>query len=103
MVRDANVIAVRTVPGRTDSVVIVGAGLGGLAAALHLLAGGRRVTIIERTTAPGGRAGLLAEDGYRFDTGPTVLTMPDLLAEPLAAVGERLSDRLTLHRLDPAY
>jgi phytoene desaturase len=93
----------RTVSGRTDSVVVVGAGLGGLSAALHLAGAGRQVTVLEREAVPGGRCGLLVDGGYRFDTGPTVLTMPDLLAQPLAAVGEQLSDRLTLRRLDPAY
>lgn len=95
--------APRTVPGPTDSVVIIGAGLGGLAAALHLAGSGRAVTVLEREDVPGGCAGLIAEHGYRFDTGPTVLTMPDLLAHPFHAVGERLEDRLTLRRLDPAY
>jgi phytoene desaturase len=96
----------RTISGRgarTDHVVVVGAGLAGLAAALHLAGRGREVTLIERGSHPGGRAGRLDAGGYRFDTGPTVLTMPDLLAEPLAAVGEELSDRLDLVRLDPAY
>jgi phytoene desaturase len=93
----------RTVPGPTDSVVVIGAGLGGLAAALHLAGAGRHVTVVEREAVPGGRAGLIHDHGYRFDTGPTVLTMPDLVAQPLAAVGENLGDWLTLHRLDPAY
>jgi phytoene desaturase len=52
---------------------------------------------------PGGRAGRLSVDGYDFDTGPTVLTMPELIAEPLAAVGESLADWLDLTPLDPAY
>lgn len=93
----------RTVSGPTDSVVVVGAGLGGLSAALHLAGAGRQVIVLEREPVPGGRCGLLVDGGYRFDTGPTVLTMPELLAQPLAAVGEDLSDRLTLRRLDPAY
>ena len=93
----------RTVPGSTDSVVVVGAGLGGLSAALHLAGAGRSVTVVEREPVPGGRAGLLRDHGYFFDTGPTVLTMPDLVQQPLAAVGENLADWLTLHRLDPAY
>jgi phytoene desaturase len=94
---------VRTVTGSTDRVVVVGAGLGGLACALHLAAAGRQVTVVERESVPGGRAGRLAVDGYTFDTGPTVLTMPELIAEPLAAVGENLSDWLELTPLDPAY
>ncbi|GIF74742.1 phytoene desaturase family protein [Asanoa siamensis] len=93
----------RTVTGPTDHVVVVGAGLGGLAAALHLAGAGRRVTILERESVPGGRAGRLSVGGYEFDTGPTVLTMPDLIAEALAAVGEELGDWLELLPLDPAY
>ncbi|MEU8391598.1 phytoene desaturase family protein [Micromonospora sp. NPDC048843] len=93
----------RTVTGRTDRVVVVGAGLGGLACALHLAGSGRQVTVLEREPVPGGRAGRLGVDGYEFDTGPTVLTMPDLIAEALAAVGEELHDWLDLTPLDPAY
>ncbi len=52
---------------------------------------------------PGGRAGLLRCGGYRFDTGPTVLTMPELIADALASVGESLENRLTLVPLSPAY
>jgi len=86
----------RTVTGPTDNVVIVGAGLGGLACALRLAAAGRHVTVLERADGPGGRMGQLALDGYRFDTGPTVLTMPDLLDETFQAVGERMPDWLDL-------
>src|SRR4051812_48680731 len=93
----------RRVTGPTERVVIVGAGLGGLASALHLAAAGRRVTVVEREAVPGGRAGRLSLQGYEFDTGPTVLTMPSLIEEPLAAVGENLSDWLELTPLDPAY
>jgi len=93
----------QTVTGPTENVVIVGAGLGGLACALRLADTGRQVTVLERADGPGGRMGQLAVDGYRFDTGPTVLTMPHLLEETLAAAGERMSDWLDLIRLDPAY
>ncbi|MEU9709325.1 phytoene desaturase family protein [Streptomyces sp. NPDC047967] len=92
-----------TVKGPVDHVVVVGAGLSGLSAALHLLGAGRRVTVVERDALPGGRAGLLTEGGYRIDTGPTVLTMPDLVEDAFAAVGARMADRLELIRLDPAY
>jgi phytoene desaturase len=81
----------------------VGAGLGGLSAALRLAGAGRRVTVVERAREPGGRAGVVRAGGYRFDTGPTVLTMPELLEDALGCVGERLADRLDLVRLDPAY
>jgi phytoene desaturase len=98
---------VRTVSGRTDHVVVVGAGLSGLAATLHLLGAGRRVTVLESADHPGGRAGRLDLTGpagsYRADPGPTVLTMPDVLEATLAPVGESLTDRIELVRLDPAY
>src|SRR5215467_7729492 len=93
----------RTVRGRTDRVVIVGAGLGGLSCALRLAATGRAVTVVERETQPGGRAGRLDIDGYAFDTGPTVLTMPDLIADAFEAVGEEMADWLELIPLEPAY
>ncbi|WP_324789566.1 phytoene desaturase family protein [Streptomyces sp. H51] len=93
----------RTVPGRTDHVVVVGAGLSGLAAALHLLGAGRRVTLVERDESPGGRAGRLVRGGYRIDTGPTVLTMPHLADEAFAAVGDSLHARVELLPLHPAY
>lgn len=93
----------RRVSGPTDRVIIVGAGLGGLACALHLAGAGRQVTVVEREPVPGGRAGRLAVGGYEFDTGPTVLTMPDLVDEALGAVGERLDTWLRLAPLDPAY
>ncbi|HWR46335.1 MAG TPA: phytoene desaturase family protein, partial [Pseudonocardiaceae bacterium] len=93
----------RTVPGPTDHVVIVGAGLAGLSAALHLLGSGRRVTVLEAQPHPGGRAGRMDLAGYRLDTGPTVLTMPELVDEALAAVGDSLAARLDLVALHPAY
>ena len=93
----------RKVSGATNKVVIVGAGLGGLSAALRLAGAGREVTIIEREAVPGGRNGLLVDQGYRFDTGPTVLTMPSLIDDALSAVGEKLSDWLELIPLRPLY
>ncbi|HEY7859492.1 MAG TPA: phytoene desaturase family protein [Candidatus Nanopelagicales bacterium] len=93
----------RTVAGPTDRVVVVGAGLGGLACAIRLAATGRQVTVLEREDRPGGRAGQITDGGFTFDTGPTVLTMPALIDATLATVGERLIDWLDLVRLDPAY
>ena len=83
--------------------VVVGAGLSGLAAALHLAGGGHRVTIVERESVPGGRNGMLERDGFRFDTGPTVFTMVPLLEEAFRAVGRTVGDYVTLQLLDPAY
>lgn len=93
----------KTVPGPRDRVVVVGAGFAGLAAALHLAGRGREVTVVERENWPGGRAGRLDVDGYRLDTGPTVLTMPDIIDETFAAVGETSSARMDLLAVDPAY
>jgi phytoene desaturase len=95
--------ALRTVPGRTDRVVVVGAGLAGLSAALRLRGAGREVTVVERGPGPGGRAGVLTRAGYTLDTGPSVFTAPELIEDAFAAVGERMADRLTLLPLDTTY
>lgn len=84
-------------------VVVVGAGYGGLAAALRLRAAGADVTVLERAAQPGGRAGRAERAGFAFDLGPSVLTMPHLFAELFALHGEDMADHVTLTRLDPAY
>ncbi|GAA4480294.1 phytoene desaturase family protein [Rhodococcus olei] len=97
---------VRAVPGRTDRVVVVGAGLSGLAAALHLRGAGRRVTVLERDDTVGGRVGVYAGPGYDIDSGATVLTMPELVDEALAAVGAdpaTIDPPLRIRQLDPSY
>jgi phytoene desaturase len=83
--------------------VIVGAGLAGLSCALRLAGAGRQVTILERESVPGGRAGLIDDAGYRFDTGPTVLTMPDLIHDAFNSVGEDMKDWLELTPVEPLY
>ena len=93
----------RTVSGPTDRVVIVGAGLAGLSAAMRLAAAGREVTVVERESGPGGRAGVISDRGYRFDNGPTVLTMPDLIADAFDCLGEDMSDWLDLQPVSPLY
>ncbi len=89
------------VRGRTDRIVIIGAGLGGLACALHLAAAGRQVVMLESTGRPGGLAGRLSIGGFEFDTGPSAVAAPEVLAETFAAVGEELRDWLDLMPLDP--
>lgn len=69
-------------------VIVIGAGLSGLSAACHLVADGHDVTVLERESFPGGRNGVQRADGFRFDTGPTVLTMPALLEHPLRRIGQ---------------
>ncbi len=97
----------RTVTGPTDEVVIVGAGLAGLSAAMRLAGAGRSVTVLEREDVPGGRAGqvqLHGSDGtYRIDTGPTVLTMPDLIADAFDSLGETMENWLELFPISPLY
>jgi phytoene desaturase len=84
-------------------VLVVGAGLSGLAAACHLRGAGHDVVVVERESVVGGRAGTFTEGGFRFDTGPVVMTMPELLAEPLRAVGADPAAAVPLRRLDPSY
>jgi phytoene desaturase len=93
----------RTVPGRTDRVVVVGAGLAGLATALRLRGAGREVTVVDSGDGPGGRAGRLERAGYALDTGPSVFTAPEVLEDTFAAVGDKLADRLTLLPLATTY
>ena len=93
----------RTVEGKTERVVVVGAGLSGLSAALQLAGRGRAVTVVERGEHPGGRVGRADVGGYRLDTGPTVLTMPDIIEDAFAAVGDSMANRLDLISVEPAY
>lgn len=83
-------------------VIVIGAGLGGLSAACHLSAD-HDVLVLEREDRPGGRAGRLELGGYRFDTGPTVLTMPGLIRDCFEAAGAEMDDHLRMHAVDPMY
>ena len=84
-------------------VLVIGAGLGGLAAAAHLLGDGHDVTVVEQAPRPGGRAGLVERDGFRLDTGPTVMTMPGLLDEVFTAAGRDMASYVRLKPVDPMY
>jgi phytoene desaturase len=88
--------------GAVARVVVVGAGLGGLAAGARLAALGHRVTVLEQADHVGGKLGWFARDGHSFDTGPSLLTLPAIHRDLFAATGVRLEDELELVRLDPA-
>jgi phytoene desaturase len=87
----------------TVRVVVVGAGLSGLSAACHLVGRGHDVTVIEQASAPGGLAVQHRDCGYTLDTGPSVLTMPSVLAATFSAAGAALEDYVHLQPVDPAY
>lgn len=81
-------------------VVVVGAGVGGLAAACRLAARGHRVTVLEAAEQVGGKLGTYEREGFRFDTGPSLLTMPEVFGDLFAATGG-WPPSLVLERLDP--
>lgn len=83
--------------------LVIGAGLGGLAAALRLAAAGWEVLVLEAAERLGGKAGTVEIDGVEADTGPSVLTMPDVLGELLALAGMRLGEDLVLREPRPAF
>ncbi len=85
------------------TVLVVGAGLGGLAAAVRLRTQGYDVTVLERHAVPGGRCGRWESEGYTFDTGPTLLLMVDYLRALFRDAGRELDDYLELRQLDPNY
>ncbi len=82
-------------------VVVIGAGVGGLAAAARLAAAGHDVTVCEQASRVGGKLGWYERDGFGFDTGPSLLTMPGVFEDLFAATGPPLRDVLELRRLDP--
>jgi phytoene desaturase len=82
-------------------IVVIGAGLGGLAAAARLHALGHRVTLCEQSGSVGGKLGTYSRGGYRFDTGPSLLTLPAVFSELFAATGDSLERTLDLQRVDP--
>lgn len=86
-----------------DPIVIVGAGPGGLAAALQLAHAGLKVTILERQNYVGGRTSSIEIDGFRFDRGPTFFLYPRILQEIYASMGRNLMEEIPMKRLDPQY
>jgi phytoene desaturase len=85
------------------SVVVVGAGFGGLAIAIRLQARGFRVTVVDKRDQPGGRAYVYRDAGFSFDGGPTVVTAPFLFEELFALAGRKMEEHLQLVPVDPFY
>ena len=83
-------------------ILVIGAGLGGLAAAIRLARIGHSVEVWEKNAGPGGKVKELTLDGFRWDMGPSLLTMPHLLRDLFAFAGERMEDHLNLVRLPSA-
>ena len=86
-----------------QSIVVIGAGLGGIAAATHLARRGLRVTVFEKNIRPGGRCDHFSHEGHHFDTGPTLFIMPHVYEDEFAALGASLYEMLDLQRVDPTY
>jgi len=83
--------------------LVIGAGIGGIAAAGRLARNGFQVTVVEKNDRPGGRCNQINRGGHRFDIGPTLFLMPEVFAETYTALGERMEDHLDLRRIDPTY
>lgn len=85
------------------SVLVIGAGVGGITTAAQLAHNGFKVTVVEKCDQPGGRCGYIEKDGHRFDTGPTLYLMPELYSQAFALLGEQCEHHLDLIRIDPSY
>jgi hypothetical protein len=85
----------------TAPILVLGAGIGGLSAAIRLAAAGHPVQILEQNDAPGGKMSQISADGFRWDTGPSVITMRPVFEELFATAGRRLEEYLTLLPVDP--
>ena len=88
---------------RRPHAVVVGAGLGGLAAGMRLGAKGYRVTVVDRLDMPGGRASTISQNGHRFDLGPTIVTVPQVFRSLWADCGRNFDADVALRALDPFY
>ncbi len=90
-------------PSPHPKAIVIGAGLGGLSAAMRLGAKGYRVHVIDRLDRLGGRGSSVSQDGFRFDLGPTILTVPDVFERLWSDCGGVFSDDVTVTPVDPYY
>ena len=86
-----------------STAIVIGAGVGGLTAAMKLAHAGVKVELYEKSPVPGGRCGRVEVGEFRFDLGPTILLMPFVLQQAFASIGRKLEDHLELQRCDPHY
>ncbi|WP_342077390.1 phytoene desaturase [Yoonia sp. SS1-5] len=87
----------------SNAAIVIGAGLGGLAAAMRLGAKGYAVTVLDRLDRPGGRGSSVTQDGHRFDLGPTIITVPQVYEKLWAACGRDFHKDVDLRPMDPFY
>ena len=90
-------------PAGEQTAIVVGSGFGGLAAAIRLSAMGYKVTVLEKLDGPGGRGYVRRQDGFTFDGGPTIVTVPFLFEELWALCGKTFADDVELRLMDPFY
>jgi phytoene dehydrogenase-like protein len=88
---------------KTKSVIVIGAGIGGITAAIHLAKAKFHVTIVEKNSHAGGRCDRFSREGHYFDTGPTLLVMPLLYEAEFCGLGTTMHEQLNLQRVDPTY
>lgn len=88
---------------RAGKAIVIGAGLGGLAAAMRLGAKGWQVTVLDRLDRPGGRGSSITQGGHRFDLGPTIVTVPQALRDLWTACGRDFDRDVKLVPMDPFY
>ncbi|MGO4185582.1 phytoene desaturase family protein, partial [Paenibacillus sp. TAF43_2] len=87
----------------SKKIIVVGGGLGGLSAAIRLSVDGHQVTILEKNERVGGKLNVRSGQGYTFDTGPSILTMPWVLEQLFESAGRNLEDYMKLVRVEPQW
>ena len=88
---------------KTPTVIVIGAGIGGITAAAHLAQKGFHVRVLEKNSRPGGRCDRFSRNGHHFDTGPTLFVMPLLYEAEFDSLGVSMREVLDLQRVDPTY